>query len=685
MTPAARIKAIDKLSKHYFSWYKDEEYKKNDFDKVLKHINDFEHNISVLNEVVQMVQHQYKTLDDEKDSFLKETLNSFIKEAHWMQKKNDNFFGELKGIMTRRSKIKLLRLKLSRKTLAELLNQYTREGEKITPEQTQDGTKKTKPPIPFPRRLKKEKEKEQFQKFLGNLQQLHINIPFIEALEQMPKYAKFMKDLLSKKGKGGEASKITLNKQCSAVVLNRVPPKERDPGAKVDVSASLPYPTNVKGIQSFLGHAGFYRRFIKDFSKIALPMTQLLIKDAKFDFSDECIKSFNILWDKLITAPMIIAPNWDIDFELMCDANDYAVGAVLGQRIEIKFRPIYYASKTMNNAQEHYTTTEKELLAVEFTIEIKDKNRSENLAADHISRLENPGLEELNEDTIQDNFPDEHLMVIKLKDTETDPWYADYANFLVSKIVPQHLTYYLRKENFERRKHRFLQLNQLDEFRTDAYEYSRAYKERTKRWHDSKIIDKKFQEGEEGGDMEVYGGRIGDVEILTFHGIRVLEAYDNGLLTRAVFDITFAKDRIDIENMLIRVAKFTFLSDFVILKMEEDSGTERMIFHIDSAMKHSYSNDDTCFSINVIDEILEEDFDALLDEDEFMAITPDENSKSKSDTEEQPFEKIIFNIDYKIKTSLEEPPTDLKLKPLHDNLEYAFLEEPSFLLVIISS
>ncbi|GKC44890.1 putative nucleotidyltransferase, ribonuclease H [Tanacetum coccineum] len=143
--------------------------------------------------------------------------------------------------------------------------------------------------------------------------------------------------------------------------------------AKVDVIASLPYPTKVKGIRSFLGHAWFYRRFIKDFSKITRPMTQLLMKDAKFDFSDECLKSFDILRDKLITAPVIIAPNWYIDFELMCNFSDYAVGAVMGQQIEKKFRLIYYASKTMNNAQEHYTTTEKELLAVVYAF---DKFRS---------------------------------------------------------------------------------------------------------------------------------------------------------------------------------------------------------------------------------------------------------------------------------------------------------------------
>ncbi|GJR49671.1 reverse transcriptase domain-containing protein [Tanacetum coccineum] len=117
-------------------------------------------------------------------------------------------------------------------------------------------------------------------------------------------------------------------------------------------------------------------------------------------------------------------------------------------------------------------------------------------------------------------------------------------------------------------------------------------------------------------------------------------------------------------------------------------------------MKHSYSNDDTCFSIDVIDEILEEDFDALLDEgskiihsiegtllkeeifskfNEFIAMAEDENSESESDTEEPPFEKITINTYYKIKTSIEEPPTDLELKPLPNNLEYVFLEEQSFL------
>ncbi|GJS28581.1 reverse transcriptase domain-containing protein [Tanacetum coccineum] len=139
--------------------------------------------------------------------------------------------------------------------------------------------------------------------------------------------------------------------------------------AKVDVIAKLPHPTSVKGIRSFLGHAGFYRRFIQDFSKIARPMTHLLEKDTPFIFSKECIESFNILKKKLTEAPILVAPDWDLPFEIMCDASDYAVGAVLGQRKTKHFQPIHYASKTMTDAQAHYTTTEKELLAVVYAFE----------------------------------------------------------------------------------------------------------------------------------------------------------------------------------------------------------------------------------------------------------------------------------------------------------------------------
>ncbi|GJV83591.1 hypothetical protein Tco_1523489, partial [Tanacetum coccineum] len=150
------------------------------------------------------------------------------------------------------------------------------------------------------------------------------------------------------------------------------------------------------------------------------------------------------------------------------------------------------------------------------------------------------------------------------------------------------------------------------------------------------------------------------------------------------------------ENMLVEVGKFTFPADFVILEIEEDIKVPLILGILFFILP----------IIDVVDEILEEDFDALLDDgseilhsiegtileenlfvefDEFMEITANENSESESDTEEPPFEKITFNTDYKIKTSLEEPPMDLELKPLHNNLEYVFLEEPSFLPIIVSS
>nr|GEX79998.1 reverse transcriptase domain-containing protein [Tanacetum cinerariifolium] len=149
----------------------------------------------------------------------------------------------------------------------------------------------------------------------------------------------------------------------------------------------------------------------------------------------------------------------------------------------------------------------------------------------------------------------------------------------------------------------------------------------------------------------------------------------------------------------VGIAK-NMLVDFVIrVKQKQHNlgvGTKRMIFNIDSAMKHSYFNDDTCFSIDVIDEFLEEDFNALLDEGSKILhsikgtlleekIFAEFDEFIKSDIEDLPFEKITINTDYKIKTSPEKPPTDLELKPLPDNLKYVFLEEPSFLPIIISS
>ncbi|WJZ87618.1 hypothetical protein VitviT2T_006987 [Vitis vinifera] len=245
--------------------------------------------------------------------------------------------------------------------------------------------------------------------------------------------------------------------------------------AKVELIVKLPPPTNVKGIRQFLGHAGFYRRFIKDFSKISKPFCELLVRDAKFVWNEKCQKSFEELKQFLTTAPIVRAPNWKLPFEVMCDASDLAMGAVLGQREDGKPYVIYYASKTLNEAQRNYTTTEKELLAVvfaldkfrtylvgssivvftdhsalkylltkqdakarlirwilllqEFNLQIQDKKGVENVVADHLSRLviahDSHGL------PINDDFPEESLMSI-----EVAPWYSHIANYLVIGEVP---------------------------------------------------------------------------------------------------------------------------------------------------------------------------------------------------------------------------------------------------------
>ncbi|XP_076935794.1 uncharacterized protein LOC143602641 [Bidens hawaiensis] len=423
---------------------------------------------------------------------------------------------------------------------------------------------------------------------------LKINLPFIEALQHMPKYAKFLKDLLKRKDRLGEVSSIPLMGDCLAVVLNRVPEKLSDPGvftipclfgsdamshALADLGASInlmPYslyeklelgeltPTRMSLVK--------YRRgiienllvkvdkfvFLVDFvvldmevdERVPIILGRPFLHTAKafidvcFDFicgadlvgsnsladcddlgeEESCeddsvcdelveisslpeiivvneISSENeagsvekpaplelkvilshleyayldegsnlpvivssklteeekskLIYEKLVSAPILCSPDWSLLFELMRDSSDYTVGAVLGQKRDKHFHPIYYASKTLNDARENYTTTEKELLAVvfafdkfrsylvlskttvftdhaalrflfqkkdakprlirwilllsEFDIEIIDKRGAENVAADHLSRLEDSKTEELREEEIRDTLPHESI------------------------------------------------------------------------------------------------------------------------------------------------------------------------------------------------------------------------------------------------------------------------------------
>ena len=112
--------------------------------------------------------------------------------------------------------------------------------------------------------------------------------------------------------------------------------------ANIEAIEKLPPPSSVKGIRSFLGHSGFYRRFIKDFSRIAKPLSSLLVQGTPFDFDEQCVEEFSVLEDRLVSTPIVVAPDWDLPFELICDAN--AIRAVLGQKRERIFHVIHYAS-----------------------------------------------------------------------------------------------------------------------------------------------------------------------------------------------------------------------------------------------------------------------------------------------------------------------------------------------------
>ena len=131
----------------------------------------------------------------------------------------------------------------------------------------------------------------------------------------------------------------------------------------------MPTHKTVKDVRSFLRHVGFYRRFIQYFSAISHQLCNLLAKDASFEWTPGCKESFRTVKEKLTSTSIIQSPDWSFPFEIMCDVNKHAVGAVLGQRREGKPFVVYYVSRTLNSAQMNYSTTEKELLAVVFALD----------------------------------------------------------------------------------------------------------------------------------------------------------------------------------------------------------------------------------------------------------------------------------------------------------------------------
>nr|GFA54269.1 DNA-directed DNA polymerase [Tanacetum cinerariifolium] len=193
----------------------------------------------------------------------------------------------------------------------------------------------------------------------------------------------------------------------------------------------------------------------------------------------------------------------------MCDASDYAVRAVLGQRIEKHFRPIHYASKTMNQAEANYTTTEKEMLA-EFDFKVIDTRGAKNYVVDHLSRLENPYENIFDPKEINETFPLESLNKVAHKDPSTPG-----LQTLQITMRGTSLSRALKHANFDLKTagdHRKLQLNELSELRDQAYENSLIYKERTKKLHDDKIKNRIFNVGDQvllfNSRLKIFSGKL---------------------------------------------------------------------------------------------------------------------------------------------------------------------------------
>nr|GEZ73821.1 reverse transcriptase domain-containing protein [Tanacetum cinerariifolium] len=199
------------------------------------------------------------------------------------------------------------------------------------------------------------------------------------------------------------------------------------------------------------------------------PMTHLLEKETLFVFSKDCIDTFETLKMKLTEAPILVVPDWNLPFKLMYDASDFAIGAVLGQRKTKHFHPIHYASKTMIEAQIYYTTTEKEMLAVvkqdaksrliqwilllqEFDIIIRDKKETENLAADHLSRLENHHKDVFENKDVNEKF---HLETLGKISSRSTPWFVDFANFHARNFIVKGMSSQQKKKFFKDVKHYF--------------------------------------------------------------------------------------------------------------------------------------------------------------------------------------------------------------------------------------
>ncbi|GJR94974.1 DNA-directed DNA polymerase [Tanacetum coccineum] len=255
-------------------------------------------------------------------------------------------------------------------------------------------------------------------------------------------------------------------------------------------------------------------------------MTHLLEKESPFVFSKDCIDVFQTLKKKLTEAPILVVPDWNLPFELMCDASDFAIGAVLGQRKTKHFQPIHYASKTMTEAQIHYTATEKEMLAIVYAFE---KFPPYLILSKSIVYTDHSVLKYLmNKQDVKTKLLRWILLLQEFDITIRDKKRktvgenrASWSNKL-DEALWAFRTVFKTLIGCDYQK---LQLNELNELRDQAYENSLIYKERTKKLHDSKIKNRIFNVGDRvllfNSRLKIFSGKLKTSMVRTFHHHKV--------------------------------------------------------------------------------------------------------------------------------------------------------------------
>ncbi|XP_070035208.1 uncharacterized protein [Nicotiana tomentosiformis] len=272
--------------------------------------------------------------------------------------------------------------------------------------------------------------------------------------------------------------------------------------AKIEVISKLPPPSSVKGVWSFLGHARFYQRFIKDFSKVVNPLCKLLEKDAKFNFDDDCMRAFELFKFKLTTIPIITAPNWSVPFELMCDicmkgmfrrcVPEEEQGKIFGGCHSSLYGGHHDGARTAAKVlscgfywptlYKDYSELVKRCDECQWASGILKKNEMPLTTILEIDIFDVWGIHFMG--TVVSSCRNTYILVA-----------VDYVSKWVEVVdLPNNEA--LKKLNFDwdvAANLRVAHLNELDEFRYHTYGSSSLYKEKMKCLHDKYIWNKEFK------------------------------------------------------------------------------------------------------------------------------------------------------------------------------------------------